>query len=75
MKYKRIPVLKLHTNHPSFLPGNLQKDLPVSYSVLTKRRLLGIVNDVAIPAESHRQEMDFYNINTFEMFMTGVWLT
>lgn len=26
MKWKRIPVLKLNANNPSFLPGNFQND-------------------------------------------------
>ena len=46
----------------------------MSYSILTKRRLQGVVNDVAMPEGRHLQEMDFYNSNTFEMFMIGVWL-
>lgn len=39
--------------------------LPMSYSILTKRTLLGIVNNVATSAESRPREIDFYNINTF----------
>jgi len=41
--------------------------LAMSYSILTKRRVLSLVKDIVIPVDSHLQETDFYNISTFEM--------
>lgn len=68
-------MLKLSTNNVSLLPGNFQNDFANELLHSNKEETSGLVSDVPISAESCLQETDFYNINTFEMFVIGVWST
>lgn len=70
VNYEIEEVISTKTEHEqsTISPWKFSKwFLAMSYSILTKRRVLGLVNDVVMPVGSHLQETDFYNISTFEM--------
>lgn len=70
VNYEIEEVISTKTEHKqsTISPWKFSKwFLAMSYSILTKRRVLDLVNDVVIPVGSHLQETDFYNISTFEM--------
>lgn len=69
VNYETKEVISTKTEHKQSIisPWKFSKWLlAMSYSILTMKRVLGLVNDV-IPIDSHLQETDFYNISTFEM--------